>query len=86
MTVAEAERMSTREYQEWMAYWDLYPPFDHWEAFGKLCCLIINPWLPKGQKPHKPTDFMPAAYSRKAKPPRQTQAQLRATMAMLPQA
>lgn len=62
MTVAEAQdRVSAREFSEWMAYYRL-EPFGEFRAdyrMGILASITTNQWKEKGDTAARPEDFLP---------------------------
>lgn len=72
--------MPAAEYQEWVAYFDEYPPFDGWEATAMVCTLLA---APHSKKRPKFRDFLPAAYRRRLRrTPRQSAEQIQAVMGL----
>lgn len=62
MTVAElGERMSSHEFSEWMAFYDIEPFGDEWRQSGQIVSAIANSNRKKGARPFKIEDFMPIA-------------------------
>jgi hypothetical protein len=71
MTVAELEqRMTSREFSEWMAYFAL-EPFGEERAdlrMGILASVMANLWGKRKGHPWRPQDFMPRFGRRDADP------------------
>jgi hypothetical protein len=61
-SVAEAQAsISGAEFAEWQAFWRV-TPFGPWADYHRAALIQatgVNKWLPKGQRPYPPEDFMP---------------------------
>ena len=78
------ERVSSREYSSWQAYWELEPFGWETQMLAMLCAVVANAHGGRqGKKPFMPEDFLPV------KPPKhlelqdssETKANLRAALA-----
>ena len=61
MTVSEMlQKMSSREFAEWMAFHGIEPFGDEWRQTGMACSVQANVWKGKG-KAFSVEDFMPVS-------------------------
>lgn len=72
--------MPVPHFQEWVAYFDEYPPFDGWEALALACTLLAAPW---SKKRPRFESFLPEAYRRRLRPRRQSKEQMMAAMGVV---
>lgn len=55
------ERISAREFAEYIAFWQLEPWGEEREDYRSalICAVLANVWRPKGSRDYRPEDFMP---------------------------
>ena len=64
---------------DWLAFDSVHGLPDPWRQAGVVAKAASDPWRKKGDKPVRPEDFIPAARP-KARPKRQSNAEIRAAM------